>query len=196
MASDGLNVVWRDIVVWKSRHVGGATTRLRYSLRSLSLICAKIKCSDRVIRRRHSTLAIGWVGSSVTRLGDFWKLLATNLNNKSSQNIRDFSGLFWKHHFLNIKSSVTTFLSNFRKFGQIFIPRSGHTGSRKKVARTEAPIDGNWEFLSKLCEILFHDQASRKCRSQPPLPGAEHEHEFFTTIWDYNVAGITLGEGS
>ena len=38
--------------------------------------------------------------TSVTRLGDFWKFLATNLLTKVAQNIGDFLGYFEKEHFM------------------------------------------------------------------------------------------------
>ena len=58
--------------------------------------------------------------TSVTRLGDFWKFLATNLLSIVFQIFRDFLGCIEKHHF-SVKLAVATFRGNFWKHSVYFL---------------------------------------------------------------------------
>ena len=62
------------------------------------------------------------ISSSVTRLGDFWKVLATNFLTKIAQIIGDFCATYFEIQNFYVKTAVT----NFEKFGLLFIP-SGNT---------------------------------------------------------------------
>ena len=63
------------------------------------------------------------VMSSVTRLGDFWKLLMTVFHAKAAQ---IFGGFFENINF-QVKTAVSTFWATFNKFGQLFTSPSGRT---------------------------------------------------------------------
>ena len=70
------------------------------------------------------------MGNSVTRLGDFYKFLATNCLTKVAQTFWWlFWGLFLKMSFL-FKKCVATFRQYLWEIRQLFIPSSGHTGGK------------------------------------------------------------------
>ena len=64
--------------------------------------------------------------SSVTRLGDFLKFLASNFFNKVAQISGKLFGKF------KVKTIVPTFLATFEEIGLIFILSSVHTGPKLK----------------------------------------------------------------
>ena len=67
---------------------------------------------------------------SGTRLGDFWKFLATNFIAKVDQLFGDFLGYFDKYHFLS-QSCHGYSCTTFEEFGLLLIPTSSHTASDK-----------------------------------------------------------------
>ena len=69
------------------------------------------------------------IPSSVTRLGDFLKFLATKFLAKEAQMIGNFFGLFEKPHPY-VKTELATFCTTFGKIGLLFTPTSGHTGPK------------------------------------------------------------------
>ena len=65
--------------------------------------------------------------TSVTRFGDFWKFLATNLRTKVAKKDCLLFGQFLKKVTL-CKNSCYIYLGNFwKQLGHIFTPISGHT---------------------------------------------------------------------
>ena len=64
---------------------------------------------------------------SVTRLGDFWKFLATNVLIKVAQNDWLFFGLFWKRLIL-VSTGVTYFGNFYKHLGFFCAITSCHTG--------------------------------------------------------------------
>ena len=67
---------------------------------------------------------------SVTRLGDFRKLLATNFLAKEAQMIGNFLGYFEKSHsYFKTAFALATFWVTFGKTWPIFSQTSGHIES-------------------------------------------------------------------
>ena len=64
----------------------------------------------------------------MTRLGDFWKFLETNVTLKLAQILGNFLGDFDVSHFLRKKPILVTFWASIENFGLRLIPTSGHTG--------------------------------------------------------------------
>ena len=65
---------------------------------------------------------------SVTRLGDFWKLVATKSLTKVAQIIGNFLGYFEKTHSY-VKTAVATFWATFGIIWATFFPTSVHTAA-------------------------------------------------------------------
>ena len=81
--------------------------------------------------------------SSVTRLGDFCKFLATKFIVKEAQLIDNFLGYFEKPHSY-AKTALATFWATFgEKIGLLFTPSSGYTELRRRVSgnRSRCPTN-------------------------------------------------------
>ena len=65
--------------------------------------------------------------TSVTRLGDFWKLLGTNFLSKVAQMFVDFLGSLEDHNFISQTGVWLIFGQLLKKIGQLIISTSGHT---------------------------------------------------------------------
>ena len=62
----------------------------------------------------------------MTRLGNFWNFLETNVITKETQMFVDFLGSFEKHCFSS-ETGEATFWATFGKTWATFISTSGHT---------------------------------------------------------------------
>ena len=71
--------------------------------------------------------------TSVTRLGDFLKFLATKFQAKVEQMIGNFLGYFENFPFY-VKLVWLLFGQLLEKFGLLFTPTSGHSGAESSMS--------------------------------------------------------------
>ena len=93
---------------------------------------------------------------SVTRLGDFWKFLATNFLTKVTQIFGNFLGYCEKHYFVS-KNSCGSFWGIIWKIWATFNPTSGHTADNPslKMASKFLPLRKSSFKLSRKAENIF-----------------------------------------
>ena len=87
------------------------------------------------------TFTFFYIIVSVTRLGDFWKLLVINFLGKVAQIFGHTLGSFEKCNFLG-RNCFGHFLGNIWQIFTIFFPQSGHT-------------DRYHHFASSLCSLCI-----------------------------------------
>ena len=96
---------------------------------------------------------------SVTRLGNFLKLLARKFLAKEAQMIVNFLDYFEKTHSW-VKTALSTFWSTFGKIGLLFTPTSGHTTSGNSLTKCSlsASILKSIFYFSFLAPTMQCDQ--------------------------------------
>ena len=96
---------------------------------------------------------------SVTRLGNFFKLLARKFLAKEAQMIVNFLDYFEKTHSW-VKTALSTFWSTFGKIGLLFTPTSGHTTSGNSLTKCSlsASILKSIFYFSFLAPTMQCDQ--------------------------------------
>ena len=104
------------------------------------IVCNKISSERDQYFPSHSTnwpplaYALGTLScceSSVSRFGDFWKVLATKFLAKVAKMIGNFLGYLEKTHYY-VKLHWLLFGQLLEKIGLLFTPTSGHTGCDRK----------------------------------------------------------------
>ena len=87
---------------------------------------------------------------SVTRLGDFWKFLATHFLRKVGLWL---FGLFWKTLIFELNQLWLIFGQLLETFGLLFISASGHTGLIKYWSQIEMKRLG-WTAISNTHSLI------------------------------------------
>ena len=140
--------------------------------------------------------------SSVTRLGDFLKFLATILFTKVTQKMFTF-GLLWQRS-INVKTTVDIFRQLVETFGQLFTPTTGHTGSHRKFWRRknqhhheQSKSNGFWDTLSlSFSTFLFQSTvAFPSTVGRVKDPWFKPSHRQYSLKWLFGVSWIDWKSG-
>ena len=134
------------------------------------------------------------VVNSVTRVGYFWKILATNFLAKVSQIFGDFLGYLENTAFEEI-TVMATFWATLQKNLALFIPTSGHTGREFKGFKSnfyEVPC--SWKTQNLLKTVFPKRFKSIKASCQVDSNFVWESFFDLRTVWLKAVNFCRLGE--
>ena len=102
------------------------------------------------------------LGTSATRLGEFWNFQVTNFNTKVSHIFGDFLSYFEKSHILR-KTTVVTLGANLGKIWLLLIPTSCHAawndpGTKKR------PLKSDFKQAKSFAPVIYLPSVKRFCR--------------------------------
>ena len=124
--------------------------------------------------------------TSVTRLGDFFKLLGNKCFHKKEPKYLVTFGAILKYTTLKVKTALATFWATFGKMGLHWILKSGHTARNDAFsARTknERWIDTQRIRFEQM--YLKWDKTSIRCDGGPVVPCLTHVREVASSSADY-----------